>query len=191
MTSPSTALLNDPFILPRTGRYASPDSEAAVLPVVYGDLTDGVSGIWELPLIDTTPGARVFAFAGHPVLSVADGNSVTLYDGAGVVIPGGNYTFNEDDDRESKGRIATCAFTMDPTTPVTARGKGKAAGATLIENPATIVEDFLLNVAGLGTQTSDIFDTTALEDARERAAASAYKAAGVIAEDVTPGSAIQ
>ncbi len=190
LASPATVLLNDPFILPRAWRYTSPDSEAAVLPVVYGDLTDGVSGIWELPRIDTTPGAMVFAFAGHPVLSVADGNSVTLYDGAGVVIPGGNYTFNEDDDRESKGRIATCAFTVDPVLPVIAGGKGKNTGSTLIDNPITIVEDALVNVVGLGTSAA-VFESSALEDARERAAAAAYKAAGVLTEDFTPGEAIQ
>ena len=190
MTSPATSLLNDPFILPRAGRYANPESEAAILPILYGDLTDGVSGVWELPQIDTTAGAKVYAFAGHPVLSVVNGNSVTLYDDDGE-INAGEYTFSESNDFESKGAIATASFTTDPNGPVRARAKGKASGSTLIENPITIVEDFLLNVVGLASVSSGIFDTTALEVTRERAAAAGYKAAGVLEDDFTPGEVIQ
>lgn len=189
MALASTTLLNDLFILPRAGRYANPEREAAALPLVYGDLTDGSAGIWELPQIDTTPGAKVFCFAGHPVLSAAGGNSVSLYDDDGLIAPG-EYTFDESNDFEAQGAISTASFTVDPNGAVKARGKGKASGSTLIENPISVAEDILVNVIGLGV-SADVFDATALEDARERAASAAYKAAGVIQEDFSPGEAIQ
>jgi len=192
MVSPATVLLNEPHILSRAGQYANPGNEAAALPIVYGDLTEGAVGNWELPQVDNTAGAMIFAFAGHIVLSVANGNSVTLYDGNGAAISGSNYTFDEDNDLESKGSIATCAFgSSDPVLPVTARGKGKADGATLLENPITIIEDFILNIASLGTVAGDVFNTASLESAREIAANGSYKAAGIISENTSPGSLIQ
>ncbi len=189
MTAIDTSLLNDVFLLPRAGRYANPENEDAALPVVYGDLTDGDRGIWELPRIDASPEAGVYAFAGHPVLSEADGNSVTLYDEDGAIPPAG-YAFSASSDFEGRGAIAAVSFTVEPNGAVRARGKGRAAGASLIENPVAVVEDFLVNVAGLG-ETSEIFDASALESARERAAAAGYRAASVLAADVTPGGLIQ
>lgn len=189
MALSNTTLLNDRYILPRAGRYANPEREAAALPLVYGDLTDGSAGVWELPQIDTTASAKIYAFAGHAVLSVADGNSINLYDDDGL-IAAGEYTFDESNNVESQGIIATCAFTVDPNGPVRARGKGKASGAALIENPVSVLEDLLVNVVALGV-SADVFDATALEDARELAVDAGYEAAGVLQEDFTPGEAVQ
>lgn len=65
-----TAKLSDTFYLKRAGRYSDPLDSNARLPVVYGDLTDGSNGIWELPRIADVggvPDKPVYCFAGHPV----------------------------------------------------------------------------------------------------------------------------
>ncbi len=62
--------LSDTYYLKRAGAYSDPLDSNSKLPVVYGDLTDGVNGIWEVPRIANVggvPAKPVYCFAGHPV----------------------------------------------------------------------------------------------------------------------------
>jgi hypothetical protein len=172
--------LTDTFYLGRSSRYANPLEGNDRLPIVYGDLTDGTKGIWQLPCIDTVN--HVYAYADHQVLSVAGGNSIAIY--ADNVLVGAGYTFDESNDYESKGVIATVTFTSDQVNAViTAKGKGKVStGTTLMENVIDIVNDFLTVE---NTFTSTIYESTAKARAAQIFTAQGYKAAGVINEDVS------
>ena len=178
--------LNDIFYLGRAGRYDNPLNSNDRLPVVYGDLTDGTNGIWELPCIDTVN--FVYCFADHAVLSVANGNSITIY-ADGVEVDSADYTFDESNDYESEGAIATVTFDADQVNAkITARGKGKSSGATLTENIIDIVNDYL-------TVEND-FDATTYDDASKSKASAvfdsqSYKAAGVIDKDVKSWELLQ
>ena len=178
--------LNDIFYLGRAGRYDNPLNSNDRLPIVYGDLTDGTNGIWELPCIDTVN--FVYCFADHAVLSVANGNSITIY-ADGVEVAGADYTFDESNDYESEGAIATVTFDNDQVNAkITARGKGKSSGATLTENIIDIVNDYL-------TVEND-FDATTYDDASKSKASAvfdsqSYKAAGVIDKDVKSWELLQ
>ena len=174
-----TIRLDDTYYLPRAGRYANPLNSNDRLPLVYGDLTDGSSGNWALPCIDTVN--HVYCFSAAPVISVALGNTVNIYADNVLVTPA-NYTFDESDDYESQGNIAKITFSADQGNAViTARGKGKVTGSSLMENVVDQIYDFLTVENDL---TSLNFDTTARARAREVFEAQGYKAAGVIAEDM-------
>ena len=65
-----TAKLSDTYFLKRAGRYSDPLNSNDRLPIVYGDVTDGSNGIWELPRIADEAGVPkkpIYCFAGHPV----------------------------------------------------------------------------------------------------------------------------
>lgn len=175
--------LADTYYLKRAGSYSNPINSNSRLPVVYGDLTDGISGNWELPCLNQT--TWVYAFAGHEVLSIANGNSIVIYED-GLVLTGGgtDYAFNAATDYEGHGTIAT----IDMVNPklnavITATGMGKptaAAGATLMENIIDIVNDFLTVENDF---TSALYESTAKAKAAEIFTTQAYKAAGVIPDD--------
>ena len=172
------------FSARRAWDYSSPRQGGDVLPVVYGDLTDGTGGQWTLPCIDT--GARVYAFAGHEVIS----HTPTIYDKDQNVISASNYTFFSSDDFQGKGAIATVTFSADVSAhePLGAQGRGrKDESAQLIENPIGIIEDFLQGMAGW--QASDI-DSTRMAMARSTAEGRGYKAAGVIDRVRTVGDVL-
>ncbi len=174
--------LQDTFYLPRAGRYANPLNTNDRLPLVYGDLTDGANGNWKLPCIDTL--GFVYCFAAHEVLSAANGNSITIYE-EGMELNPALYTFDESNDFESEGIIATITFASPKDNAViTARGKGKptaTGGATLMENIVDIVADFLTVENNF---TADLFEATYKAIARETFVAQSYKAAGVIDSDI-------
>lgn len=174
-----TMLLSDTFYLSRASRYSAPLNGNDRLPVVYGDLTDGTEGIWTLPCINTA--AFVYAFAGHSVLTVAGGNSISIY-ADGVLVAPASYAFSASNNYEAKGIIATVIFTTDRANAViTARGKGKVlTGTTLMENIIDIVTDFLTVENDF---TSALFESTYKARASQIFTAQAYKAAGVIYED--------
>ncbi len=170
--------LTDIYYLDRASRYADPKNGNDRLPVVYGDLTDGTEGNWQLPCIDTT--AYVYCYASHAVLSVAEGNSVSIY-ADGVLVDPGDYTFTASADYEGKGVIATIDFTADRGNAViSARGKGKAASGTLITNIVDIAYDFL---TVHNSWTSIDFEATAKARASQLFGAQGYAAAGVIDYD--------
>ena len=173
--------LSDTFYLKRAGSYSAPLNSNSMLPIVYGDLTDGLNGIWELPCLNKTD--WVYAFAGHEVLSVANGNSITIYEDD-MELGGANYVFDEADNYEGLGTIAT----IDMVNPkdnavITARGMGKptvAAGATLMENIIDIVDDFLTVENDFA---SSLFESTAKATASAIFTAQNYAATGCIVQD--------
>jgi hypothetical protein len=176
-----TTLLTDTFYLKRAGRYANPLNTGDRLPVAYGDLTDGTLGLWEAKCIDTVN--YVYCFAAHEVLSVANGNSVTVYENDLLLDPA-MYTFDEANDYESEGVIATLTFTTPKTgSIITVRGKGKpttSGGATLMENIIDIANDFFVVENDF---TSALYEATAKAKASHIFTAQSYKAAGLIAKD--------
>lgn len=178
-----TAKLSDTFYLKRAGSYSNPIDANDRLPAVYGDLTDGINGIWKLPCLNKTD--WVYAFAGHEVLSVANGNSITIYED-NLVLGGAGYVFDELNNYEGLGNIAT----IDMVNPkdnaiITARGMGKpttTGGATLMENIIDIVDDFLTvenDFAG------SLFEYTAKAIAASIFTSQTYAAAGCIINDVS------
>ena len=242
--------LRDTFYLHRAGRYADPLNSNDRLPLVYGDLTDGVNGIWQLPCIDTVN--NVYCFAGFPVLPcyelltidvapapaewsagatitgalsgktcivvakltgttytvrsrsgeftsgeiLSDGTNsrdceilyptftqgtVTIYED-GQELDNSLYVFDESNDYEGEGEIATVNFTSPKDNAViTATGKGKVlTGQTLMENIVDIVNDFLTVENNF---TSDLFEATKKARASQVFTAQGYAAAGVISED--------
>lgn len=179
-------LLNDTFFLTRSGRYSEPLYSNDRLPIVYGDLTDGSLGNWTLPCIDVdSVGSNpVFCFAAHEVLSVANGNSITIYEDDLELNPA-LYTFDEANNYEGLGTIATVTFTSPKTgSIITARGMGKpttSGGATLMENIVDIIYDFLTVHNDL---TASDFNATKKAKAAATFTGASYKAAGVIHEDI-------
>ena len=174
-------LLTDTCYLKRAGRYAKPLNTNDRLPIVYGDLTDGTLGLWECPCIDTDN--YVYCFAGHEVLSVANGNSITVYENDLELDPS-LYSFDEANDYEGQGTIAIIDFTTPKTgSIITVRGMGKptaTGGATLMDNIVDIVNDFLTVENDF---TSSIYEATAKARAAQVFTAQSYAAAGVINED--------
>ena len=177
-------LLTDTHYLAKAVRYARPENSNDRLPVVYGDVVDGSGrgpGMWVLPCIDTTN--HVYAFAGHEVISEADGNGVYIYENDLLLDPG-LYSFDELNDYEGLGNIAIIDFaTTKLGSVITARGKGKptaTGGAMLMENIIDIVYDFLTVESDF---TSALFEATAKAKASQIFTAQGYKAAGVIDSD--------
>lgn len=171
--------LNDTYYLKRTGRYNNPLNSNDRLPIVYGDLTDGTSGNWILPCIDTV--SHVYCFAAHEVLSVAAGNSISIYKDGALVDPG-DYTFDESDNYESEGTIAKITFLADQGNAViSARGKGKASSGKLISNIVDILYDFLTVE---NAWTASDFDATKKAFASQTFDSKSYIAAGVIHQDI-------
>lgn len=171
--------LRDTFYLTRAWRYSGARNSNECLPLVYGDLSDGAEGIWRLPCIDTAN--FVYCYAGFPVLSVADGNAVSIYADGTLVDPAG-YTFSESNDYQGQGVIATVTFPDDQANKViSARGKGKADAGILIENVIEIINDILVNQNGF--VAADLYEATRKATAAEAFLAQGYKAAGVIDAD--------
>ncbi len=188
--------LSDTHYLKRASAYSAPLNGNDRLPVVFGDVTDGKTsfdpavpagnGLWTLPCLKTTDGVfttPVYCFAGHPVLSEANGNFVSLYED-GMELNPVMWTFNESNNFEGHGLIATVTFTTPKQNAViTARGMGKpttTGGATLMNNIIDIVNDFLTVECDF---TSSLFESTAKTRAMSIFTAQAYKAAGVIDQD--------
>lgn len=167
--------LNDTWYLDRASKYANPLNSAAVLPVVYGNVSAGVTGQWELPCIDTVN--FVYCFANHAVLAQAP----VIY-ADGVVVDVADYTFSESDDYESQGNIATVTFTADQGTAViSARGYGKASGDAVVESPIDVIDDILTVENSFD---SGDYNATAKAMAAAKCTGNLYKAAGVINADV-------
>ena len=162
-----------------------------ILPHVYGDLTENSDGgVWVCPCIDTVN--FVYCAAAWPVLSVANGNVVSVY--ANGVLQSSGYTFDEDNDYELKGRIAIIDFTSAPAEPVTVRMMGKPTtdgGAVLMDSPVDIVEDWLDYCTWLLGRDSWEKDTNNFLQAANRALANNYTASGVIQQNSTIGYYLQ
>lgn len=174
------------YALRRAGDYANPRDEGALIPAVLGDMTQGsVKGQWVAPCIDTTD-PYVYAVAGHAVLSEGSGNSVSVYDKDGAAISSG-WTFNEADNYEGRGAIATLTFAADQEAkePLTVCCKGAVdAGASLITNPISQANHFITTLCGQG---EDTIHTPSLQQAIAACSAASYEAAGIIDADISRG----
>ena len=176
--------LQEVLILPRSGRYSDPRRSGEILPIVYGDCTEGGDGgVWTCPCLDKTN--HVYAVAAHPVLSEAQGNTVRVFDSDNQEISFSGYVFNPDHDFESQGRIATLTFSSDQSTaePLSIRVKGKAEDGALIENPIEVVIDYLRSWVGVGEDEIDQTWATRLKTYLEGLGLSL---AGVISTDARP-----
>jgi len=166
------------FELRKAEIYTNPAITSAVLPIVYGDLTAGSRGIWEVPCIDTVN--HVYAFADHEVMSVANGNSITVYvDG---VQTASGWTFSHNNAYESQGTISIITFTSDQgNSKITVKGKGKDDGGGVItDNIIDIIYDFLTVENSF---TLNNFDATKKATSHNVFSDKSYEAAGVIDQD--------
>lgn len=165
--------------LMRAWQYARPRRQAEVLPLVYGDMTQGADqGQWAAVCLDSD--AYVYALAGHQLLATAQGNTVTLFDKDGEVIDPADYTLNLAHDLEGQGTIATATFSADAqgSEPISVRAQGKPdAAGDLIENPFAVAADLLTGVCGADSAE---LDPTGLSSAWAWAEQMGYRAAGVI-----------
>lgn len=220
MPQPEGAMtLNDTWYLKRASQYARPLDGNAVLPVVYGDLTDGSYGVWEAPCIDTLN--KVYCFAAHAVRTqtiqvwvkvasvdpsqfsdqtVTDSNGDTStvnmltdpaqYSSGDVLIDPSRYTFNASNNYESKGNIATITFTDDLSNAVIiVKGVGKNDSGSNLMENPVDIIDDILTVEN--TFTSALYNTTTKATAREKCVKHGYRAAGVINADVVLWDLIQ
>ncbi len=173
--------LSDTHYLKRASRYANALNGNDRLPVVYGDCSGAGDSVWPMPCIDTVN--NVYCYAAHPVLTVAQGNVVSIRKWEdGVLCDPSEYTFNPSDNYESLGNIATVTMAISQgRTIVSASGMGKATGGVLMENIIDILNDFLTVESDF---TSALYDATSKARASQIFSAQAYKAAGVINQDM-------
>jgi hypothetical protein len=177
--------LKDTYYPRRSSVYDTPLNTNDMLPLVYGNLTDGVNGNWQLPCIDTLADGGVYCYAAHEVLSVANGNSITVYK-EGVLVSSADYTFDESNDYEGNGVIATITFDAGKSPgndEISVRGKGKptaSGGAVLMTNIIDILYDFLTVENDFSIED---FDATYKATAAYTFLVQGYLAAGVIEKD--------
>lgn len=160
----------------RSSRYANPESQDEVLPDVYGDCTkNSTGGPIKAVCIDTVN--HYYLFANHAILSVANGNTITVYKD-GVVISSGFSIVTSGTD-ENGDTIAYLNFTSAPSGVITVSCMGMDDGdGSLLENPVDILEAMLdrMNV-------TDIQNSQAFAQARQTAESEDYKAAGVVIQE--------
>ncbi len=184
MSDPTTDRLSDSFPIGRASRYADPEFEDQSLPIIYGDLTTPSrenSGVYELPKIDSA-GGGVYCVAAHEI-----SGAVALFDDNGHIDPE-SYSLELARNYQTKGAIATAAFTTPPKGRVTAVCKGrKNDGGALIENPAEVVYDLMTSVWGFSEQDLDM---QALSRAAAGAKTLGYRAGGIILDDHAPADVL-
>ncbi|MBD3251157.1 hypothetical protein GF380_01655, partial [Candidatus Uhrbacteria bacterium] len=179
--------------LPLSGRYTNPGRNQAnvILPHVYGDMTENSDGgAWVCPEIDSVN--HVFCVAAWPVLSVANGNTVSVYvDGA---LQSSGYTFDENNNYESQGAVAIVTFSSDPGGTVTVQCQGKETSpgsGTVITNPVDVIEDWLDYVADLLDAGNWEKDVNNFAQARNTCVINGYRAAGVFQANNSLGAYLQ
>lgn len=166
-------LLDDVFTLATAARYVGlnggPANAADKLPIVYGDLSDGVGGA--VPLIKI--GELRYLVADHAVYSIP----AVYENGAAATTP---YTAIAAENYGGLGTIAYVLFSRAPSEPVTASVLGcmDASGALIASGPS-ILEDLLVRA---GVDDGDL-DATILADSKRLAAAAGYNLAGLVNED--------
>lgn len=167
--------LAETFTLPKTSRYANPESDGYYLPYVYGNCS--TVGGWQAQCIDTVN--FYYCIAAHPILTVANGNTVTVFDSDGNEISSG-FTIVESEDIESQGEIAYLDFTSDPEKDIFVRCQGKpdSAGTAVIENPIDILEDWLTEM-----DIDEHPNLTAFAKAKQIATDEGFTAGGLIMND--------
>jgi len=172
----NTKQLEDTFFLGWSSRYANPESQDEILPVVYGDLTiNATGGVLKAVCIDTVN--FYYLIADHAILSEANGNVITVYED-GVVISAG-FTITTSGADENGKTIAYLDFASLPSGDITVSLMGIDDGSgNLLENPIDILEDLLTLMSVTDPQNSQAFlETKAL------ATANSYTAASIILQE--------
>lgn len=167
-----------PFGLPTAGLYSNPGNPADLLPIVYGDFRlGGLRGPVPATLIDRgtdSLGPWVYCAAWHPIVSL---DAVYIDD---VLQAPSTYTVNLSHSFQNRGPIATITFTVQPTGPVSWRGRGAydSTGLVVMENA---IDQFvhLLTTFGDFDYERD-FDLTSLIEAQAAVTTLGYKTAFVI-----------
>ncbi|MCP4568138.1 MAG: hypothetical protein GY841_11225, partial [FCB group bacterium] len=180
--SPDTPI---PIPTPDDYDYPGNNQTNVALPLIYGDMTvNSDSGAWVCPLIDRIN--SVYCVSGWPVQSVAQGNTLTVY--LNGVETGSGWTFDESDNYESKGYIATLTFdSPQGNNVVTVHCRGKATGGVVIRNPVSIIDDWMDYVTAILGRDSWEKDESNFAQAYTQAEENGYDAAGVIASQNTLG----
>jgi len=102
--------LDDTFYVKRSEIYSDPENDDDALPIVYGDVFGSMDfGLWPIPCINQT--SYVYCYAAHKVPTVVSGNPVKIFRD-GIEVTSTDYTFDEDNDYEGLGSIATVTFTV-------------------------------------------------------------------------------
>lgn len=181
----SAPSLQDSFRLRRAGEFANPRRAAATLPVIYGDLSQGQTGLWQAVCVDTLH--HIYALAGCPLAGPEQGQRVRVFaaDGAELF----DFSYDPALALEGKGPIAAVTFAADQRAnePLGVLALGRTGTNGLMVNPVEIVRDFLVNLAGW---PAEALDGAAWARATASAAQHGYEAAGVIAQDQALGQVL-
>lgn len=171
------------FIPATTDLYTNSSQQNVFLPLPYGDMTENSdAGAWVVPCINTI--TYTYCVAGWPVVSIANGNSVSVYvDG---VLQTSGYTFYENNNYLGLGGIAIIVFDSDKgNSTVTVKCKGRDDNGdgtgTLLTNPIDIVEDLIVYAANTFGVAPWAVDELSFALAKEEATQRSYLCAGVIA----------
>lgn len=168
----STPGLMEVYTLPKSSRYASPQTDSDCLPIIYGNTAEGsTQGTSVCPCIDTVN--SVYCLASHALPASA---SIILYEDNEALT--GGYVITRSGDYEEQGIIAYATFTTPPTGAITMT---TTAGKNSLTNPVDILAD-MLDAAGDATAHNSSAWTRATQDA----AILNYAAAGIISSDNTP-----
>lgn len=171
------------YFLGKSSRYANPERDNELLPVVLGDCTiNAGKGTVKAICIDTVN--HYYLFADHAVLSEANGNVITVYEDGVEVTSGVSVTTSGTD--ENGRTIAYLTFTAAPEGEITVSCKGLASGSTLYENPVEVLEQ-LLDLM----EVNDDLNASMFARAEQIADEQAWKAAKVIQEEQAKSQHVQ
>lgn len=180
--------------LKRAWDYSAPRRPSDALPLVYGEMGGGEiaggggggGGLWNAVCLNAAE--RVYALAGHPLLPIASGNQVRLFDQTGALIDPAGYSLNLAHDYQGQGLIATATFAADQgaAEPLGVRAQGKPdQQGDLIVNPLAVAIDILLTAGGF---SEDDLDSSAYGRAWSRAQALSFRAAGAVVAPLSAAS---
>lgn len=159
------------------GDFTIPQTDTDVIPYPFGDFAydSGVTNYWTCPCVDTVK--NYYAIAAFPLLTVAQGNTYTVYVDGVVVTTG----FTVLPDITLSGhRIAALKFATKPTGTVGVRCKGRAKNGIVLTNPV----DIALEICNI-FRFSGKLDGSAWEAARQACTAAGYVASGLILQTRT------
>jgi hypothetical protein len=167
-----TSTLLNPYILPKSGRYATPKNTGDALPTVYGNTAQNSSqGVSVCPCIDTVN--HVHCLACHALPS---GATIALYADNELISSG--YSVTNSVDYESQGIIAIVTFTTEQTKTITMT---TTIGKDSLTNPIDIMIDILDSSGDATVRNSTVWAT-----ARRDAESLEYVASSVMASDNNP-----
>jgi len=157
--------------LETASKYSAPPDPDAILPIVYGDLSQQtLTGA--IPAVCISSNRLTWLAANHVTQAITrvyvDNEDVT-----------GSVTVSTSHNFESLGSVSTITFGTAPNGTVSWDGKGIVESSALIENPIRQLEHFLKTYAGL----SDVdFELHSISESKYRSDSIGYVTAFVFAE---------